>query len=224
MAFVSTKPVFLLETLFINHMTVTHTFGYLPPHGKALAAGASKTYHGDIRSGMNLRERKSLDRDTDAGNCSILVYRKQLLSLPAATTPAIAVGDPVIWVDANSNVEPAASTVWNTNLATTQADFTNIFLGIAMTSKAGATASKVVQVDISPETVREFTCSSETHDVDEMMSVAKDTGNALLTSTLVKAVAASSPFRIRRKDGSAATKVLCSWHSAYYGNNAAGAQ
>ncbi len=224
MAFVSTKPVSVVETLFINHMTVTHMFGYLPPHGKSLAAAASKTYDGDIRQGMNNREKRSLQRDIDAGYCSIHVYRKLLLSVPAATTPAIAIGDAIIWVTGTSNVSPAASTTWNTDLATTQADFTNIFLGIAATAKDASTAGKVVQVDISPETVREFACTSQTHEIDEYLSMKKDTGNALVSSTLVKAVAASSPFRVRRKDGSAATTVLASWHSAFFGHNAQGAQ
>jgi hypothetical protein len=114
--------------------------------------------------------------------------------------------------------------VWNTNLATTQADFTNIFMGIALSAKAGATAGKLVQVDISPNSFREVPCTSETHDVVEYISMAKDTGNNLLSGTYVKAVAASSPFRIRRKDTAAATKVLVSWQSAYYGFNAQGSQ
>lgn len=222
MAFVGTKPVSVVETLFINHMSVTHVFGYLPPHGKSLAAAASKTFTGDFRREMNNRELAALQRDVDAGKCAYYVYTRHLLALPAATTPAIVAGAPVIWNTSNNNIEPASSTVWNADLATTQADFTNIFMGIAVQSKAGATAGQMVQVDISPETVREFTCASEAHEVDEFMSMDKDSGNALLPNTLEKAVAASSPFLIRRKDTAAATKVLCQWKSAFWGFNAAG--
>jgi hypothetical protein len=224
MPFISTKPTADVETLFINNLAKTRIYGYLPPHGKSLAAGASKTFPGDIRSRMLNREVARLQLDIDRGDCSIYVYQRQLLALPAATTPAIAIGDAIIWVAGNSNCEPAASTVWNTNLATTQADFTNIFMGIAVSAKAGATAGKLVQVDISPNSFREVPCTSETHDVVEYISMAKDTGNNLLSGTYVKAVAASSPFRIRRKDTAAATKVLVSWQSAYYGFNAQGSQ
>lgn len=224
MAFLSTKPSSDIETLFINNLAVTRVFGYLPPYGKAVAAGASKTFVGDIRNKMNSRQLASLDRDREKGDVSIFVYHRHILALPAATTPAIVAGSPVIWNTSNNNIEPASSTVWNADLATTQADFTNIFMGIALDSKAGTVAGAMVKVDISPESVREFTCASEAHEVDEYMSMDKDSGNALLPSTLEKAVAASSPFRIRRKDGSAATKVLCSWQSAFWGFNAAGSQ
>lgn len=224
MAFTTGETVSDIESLFINKLSVTHVFGYLPPHGKSLAAAASKTYAGDIRLKMNTRQRAALQKDLDSGKAELLVYNRFLVSVVAATSPAIAVGDAVIYVTSTDLVSPAASTTWNTDLATTQADFTNIFLGIAATAKGAGVASQKVLVDISPFSVREFTCTSETHNLDELLSMKKDTGNALLSSTLVKAVAASSPFRVRRVDGSAATKVLASWHSAFWGNNAQGAQ
>lgn len=223
MAFVSTKPVSVIETLFINNLAKTRTYGYLPPHGKALAAGSSKTFTGDIRAKMNARELASLQRDQDSGACSIFVYHRMLLSLPVPDGTAVAADAPVIWNTLTSAAAPASDTVWNADLATTQADFTNVFLGVAVQSKA-ASGDAVIQVDISPETVREFTCASETHEVTEMLSMDKAAGNALLATTLEKAVASSSPFRCRRADAAAATKVLCSWHSAFWGNNAAGAQ
>jgi hypothetical protein len=52
----------------------------------------------------------------------------------------------------------------------------------------------------------------------------KASGNALLASTLEKAVAASSCFRCVRRDASAANKVYVRMQSAYWGENAAGAQ
>lgn len=146
-------------------------------------------------------------------------YGTQILAhLAVDSATAIEAGD-LLFLDTD-DAKPASSEAWNTDLATTQANFTNHFLGIAMADhEAGSGAVKHFPVDISPSSVYEMDCESETHEFGDMLGVAKDTGNALLPAKLKKAVAASSCFRCIRRDPSAATRVYVRMQSAYWGVN-----
>jgi hypothetical protein len=139
------------------------------------------------------------------------------------STTAIQAGD-ALFLDTD-DAKPASSETWNTNLATTQANFVNHFLGIAQADHpANGGAVTNFPVDIGPNSVYEMDCASETHEIGDTLGIDKDTGNALLPSTLEKAVAASSCFRCVRRDASASTKVYVRLQSAYWGENAAGSQ
>jgi hypothetical protein len=224
MAFTTGDTISDVETLFINRVNAQRMFSYLPPHGKKLAALASRTFPGDVRARMSTRELNALQRDTDSGKAQMFIYHRFLVAVVAATAPAISIGD-AVWYDTSVDVvSPASAFAWGADLPTTQASFKAVFLGIALTAKAAATASQKVQVDISNETLREFTCTSETHNLDEYCGMKKDVGNNLLASQLEKAVAGSAPFRVRRVDGIASARVLASWSSAYLGQNIAGNQ
>jgi hypothetical protein len=74
-------------------------------------------------------------------------------------------------------------------------------------------------VDVSPLSVYELDCASETHEVGDTLGMDKAAGNALLPSTLEKAVAASSCFRCVRRNASASTRVYVRMQSAYWGVN-----
>lgn len=131
---------------------------------------------------------------------------------------AIEAGD-LLFLDTD-DAKPASSEAWNTDLATTQANFTNHFLGIALADhEANSGAVKNFPVDTSPTSVYEMDCESETHEFGDPLAVAKDTGNALLPAKLKKAVAASSCCRCVRRDPSAATRVYVHFQSAYWGLN-----
>jgi hypothetical protein len=118
------------------------------------------------------------------------------------------------------DARPASSEAWVTDLATTQANFVNHFLGIAQADHAaGSGAVTDFPVDISPTAVYEMDCASEAHEVGDTLGMDKAAGNALLAGTLEKAVAASSCFRCVRRDPSPATRVYVRMQSAYWGVN-----
>lgn len=136
---------------------------------------------------------------------------------------AISAGD-AVYLDTD-DVKPASSEMWNTDLNTTQALFTNHFLGIAQADHA-ANSGIVTDfpVDVSPLAVYEMDCASETHEIGAMLGMDKAGGNALLPSTLEKAPSASSCFRCVRRNVTSNTKVYVRMQSAYWGHNEAGNQ
>jgi len=146
-------------------------------------------------------------------------YGEQFLVRVAVdSATAINAGD-AVYLDTD-DAKPASSETWNTDLATTQANFVNHFLGIAQSDHAANSGAVTdFPVDISPFAVYEMDCASETHEIGDPIGMDKASGNALLPSTLEKAVAASSCFRCVRRDVSAATRVYVRMQSAYWGVN-----
>jgi hypothetical protein len=160
----------------------------------------------------------------DVQNGYLQVFRnvRHLVAANVLAAQAVAVGD-MLWLD-TSAAEPAADFTWDTNLATTQASFVNAFLGIAVEAKAVTGSNQRVLVDISPFSTYYMTCTSETHEIGDTLGPKKASGNALVTTALVKSTAASSNARCVSRDASASTKVLVRFQSAYWGHNAAGSQ
>ncbi len=141
-----------------------------------------------------------------------------IMQVAVDSATAINAGD-VLYLDTD-DAKPASSEVWDTNLATTQANFVNHFLGIALADHAANSGAVTdFPVDISPMAVYEMDCASETHEVGDMLGMDKAGGNALLPSTLEKAVAASSCFRCLRRDVAASTRIYVRMQSAYWGVN-----
>ncbi len=130
----------------------------------------------------------------------------------------IQAGD-LLYLDTD-DVKPASSETWSTDLATTQANFTNHFMGIAQADhQAGSGAVADFPVDISPHSVYELDCDSELHELGDTLGAAKATGNALLAAKAKKAVAASSCLRCVRRDVEAKDRVYVRMQSAYWGIN-----
>lgn len=143
------------------------------------------------------------------------------VAVNAAT--AIQAGD-AVFLDTD-DAKPAAAETWSTDLATTQANFVNHFLGIAQADHpANSGATTDFPIDISPLAVYEMDCASETHEVGDTLGLDKASGNALLSNVLEKAVAASGCFRCVRRNPAARDKVYVRMQSAYWGHNAAAAQ
>jgi hypothetical protein len=142
-----------------------------------------------------------------------------LVHVAVDSATAISAGD-LLFLDTD-DAKPASSETWNTDLATTQANFTNHFLGIAQADhEAGSGAVTDFPVDISPMATYELDCDSETHEVGDLLGVAKATGNALLPAKLKKASAAAGACcRCTRRDPTAATRVYVRMQSAYWGIN-----
>jgi len=131
---------------------------------------------------------------------------------------AIKAGD-ALYLDTD-DAKPAGSFAWGTDLAATQASFTNVFLGIALADHpANSGAVTNFPVDISPLSVYELTCTAQTHEVGDTLGMKKAAGNALLADAVEKAMAASSCFRCVRRNAAAKDKVYVRMQSAYWGIN-----
>ena len=85
---------------------------------------------------------------------------------------AIAMGD-LVYLDTD-DAKPASSETWSSDLATTQANFNNHFLGIAQADHAANSGAVLdFPVDISPTSVYEMVCDSETHEISDMLDPIK---------------------------------------------------
>lgn len=203
----------------------TLPFSFLP-RGKALANNAEVTFLGSIDQHLTNR-RKRTSFENAIKNSLIIVTagpaEAQVILCAVDNTTVLAKGD-MVWLDTD-DVKGAAVFTWNTDLATTQNDFANKFLGIALAAHAnGGGAITNFPVDISEEAVWSIPCTSQAHEVGQTLGPAKDTGNALLSQKLENAVAASSIARAAKRDASATTTVKVRLRSAHRGTNAAGAQ
>lgn len=125
----------------------------------------------------------------------------------AAKDTALAVerGD-LVWQDAGNANSPtaAADTVWNTNLATTQEDFHDSFLGVALSrGQVGETAP----LRIATEGVFEFDCASATYAIGDLVGPAKQAGNALESQKVVAVATANLAIGRVVEGGASLTKV-----------------
>jgi len=133
-------------------------------------------------------------------------------------------GDMLFLVDTIGNVNDAAAFTWNTDLATTQADFANVFCGIAWESTADG-ETEDVSVDESPDAVYEFNCQSATYYPQHSLGPAKEfNDDALSPDMLAKADLGRSIARPVSIVRSAATKILVTFAPVFNpsANSAAG--
>ncbi len=219
-----------IETVVTNIYSKTLVFGFLPPHGKELASGESVTIAGDLEAQLKTGGGRNWQRKVDAYNNAITdnlirVVRnvRHIVYCAVDTGTVIAVGD-LLYLDTD-DVKPAASFTWTSNIATTQANFANVFLGVALASHAGGSGAVTnFPVDMSPLTIYKYACTSEAHEIGDTLGLAKDSGNNMVNQSFVKAAASSSVARCHKRDASAATSVQVTLQSAYWGFNAAGSQ
>lgn len=136
-------------------------------------------------------------------------FRPQKAAVASATV--IAKGD-MVW-NSSGEVKPASDFTWNTNIATTQADFAALFLGVAMEASAAGSTTPIT-VDVGSISVWEMDCASATFVAGGPVGPAKASGNALENQKLVTAVAASSIGRVHQA-GTSVTRVQASFAGAY---------
>lgn len=198
-----------LYTTVRNVSGKTLTFGFLPPHGKTLDDNEEYTFAGDIQ--QYLTSARKVNAFKNAIEDGLLVVgrgadQSQVVYCAVDNTSVIAAGD-MVFLDTD-DVKSAADFTWDTDLATTQAEFAAKFLGIALAAHAsGGGAITDFPVDISHTAVYSLPCTSETHEIGDTLGPAKDSGNALLPQKLVKAAAGNSIASCVKRDGTAATTV-----------------
>lgn len=106
---------------------------------------------------------------------------------------AVSIGD-LSFIDTADNyyIKPAGSFTWDTDLATTQANFHPLFVGVAAQAYDGTNASaygiKDGKLRIDTDGVFEFATASASYKVGDLVGPAKQTGN-LLEPQKVAAVA-----------------------------------
>src|SRR5882762_1630337 len=96
-------------------------------------------------------------------------YGQQVMMRGAVDSATeIAMGD-LVYLDTD-DIKPAGSEAWSTDLAGTQTNFVNHFLGIALADHpAGSGIVLDFPVDISPLAVYEMDCYEETHELGDML-------------------------------------------------------
>lgn len=139
--------------------------------------------------------------------------QKTLRSYPVASATVISIGD-MLWSN-SGEVKPAADFTWDTNIATTQASFAALFVGIAVTPSASGETTNV-QVDVSPEAVYECDQASATIDIGTPVGPAKASGNALENQKVVAATGTSCIGRAASDHQSATTRVRVTYASAFH--------
>ncbi|WP_437185584.1 hypothetical protein SH668x_002695 [Planctomicrobium sp. SH668] len=134
-----------------------------------------------------------------------------LRKVRVAADTVIEAGD-LVWLD-TSSAKPAAAFTWTTNLATTQGNFAEKFLGVAhQPSAVGETAP--ISVDVSSESVYEFDVASASYELGT--TLGPDEGSSKLQNKQLKAsAAAASIARAAEFTTSAATTLRVTFASAY---------
>lgn len=115
----------------------------------------------------------------------------QLRRVRVAAETVISAGD-LLWLDGNT-AKPASALDWETDLATTQAEFASKFLGVAHQPSAAGEALPV-SVDISADAVYDFDCVPASYELGEALGVAAQ-GEALLSQQLAAAAPAAAIAR-----------------------------
>lgn len=128
--------------------------------------------------------------------------QKPVVSAAVATAVLISIGD---LVEATSGVpKPAADHTWNTNIATTQEEFHDLFLGVAMQKSI---AGDVNPIRVATEGIFEFDCASANFEVGDLVGTAKQTGNGIETQKVVAVATANLAVGRVAKRGTSVTKV-----------------
>ncbi|TWT63217.1 hypothetical protein [Rubinisphaera italica] len=107
----------------------------------------------------------------------------QLVKVRVDSGSVISVGD-LVYLDGD-DAKPGSSFAWDTDLATTQAAFAEVFLGVAhQPSAAGET--EAISVDVSPFSVYEFDVQTGTYELGDVLG--PDEGSSTLQSQQLESV------------------------------------
>lgn len=104
-------------------------------------------------------------------------------TMPVLAATVLEIGD-MCWFDSTNNcVKPASDYTWDTDLATTQGTFKDVFCGVARTAKRSTDPAGSAQVDTAG--VFRFDCASAAFDLGVFIGPAKASGNALENQKVV---------------------------------------
>ncbi len=209
------------ETVIKNISGDELYFGFIPPHGRRIDADDTYSFKGDIDDMISAwpsqRRKRFADALEAATEGELVRITRNLRSVVyplVQNTTVIAVGD-LIFYD-GTNAAPAADFAWSSDLATTQDNFANQFLGVALEAHASGDGAIRVAVDISPFSLWDFTSNTEIHKLGNMLAPAKDSGNALLSNKLALCTPSVGIARAHRQDSSPTATAFVSITSAFW--------
>ncbi len=136
----------------------------------------------------------------------------QLVRVAVAAETVIEAGD-LVWLD-GSEAKPAADFDWDTNLATTQAAFAALFLGVAQEPSSEG-ESTPISVDVSPSSVYEFAAASAAYGLGAPLG-PDSASTTLMNQQLEAAVAASAIARTAEASSGSVTVMRVSFASAFH--------
>lgn len=137
----------------------------------------------------------------------------QLHKLQVDSGTVIEAGD-LVYLDTD-DVKPAKDFTWTTDLATTQAAFADVFLGVAHEQSAvGDTAD--ISVDLSPLAIYEFNVNSAAYEVGD--ELGPDEASTKLMNQQLEAVSTGTRALARSAEHkpSGATLLRVNLASAFY--------
>lgn len=103
-----------------------------------------------------------------------------LFKAPISPDSVIEPGD-ILFLD-STEARPASEFPWTTDLATTQAAFSNLFLGISH-ERSGVGESAPVSVDLSPQSVYEFDLDISAYGLGQLLG-PDESGSQLMNQQL----------------------------------------
>ena len=136
----------------------------------------------------------------------------QLHKLRVDSGTVIEAGD-LVFLDTD-DVKPASDFAWDTDLATTQAQFAAVFLGVAHQQSADGDTDDI-SVDLSPLSVYEFDADSATYEVGDALG-PDENSSTLMNHQLEAAAASASIARAAEYKASAQAKLRVTFASAYH--------
>lgn len=135
-----------------------------------------------------------------------------LKDYPVDSTTVVTKGD-LMFLDTD-DAKPASSFTWDTNIATTQAAFNNVFIGVAAEGRASGDAATTIAIDVNPESVWEYDQAADAVLTGGLIGPAKASGDALENQKVVECAAAAAIGRCHVGVTSSATRIQCTFGSA----------
>ena len=137
----------------------------------------------------------------------------QLQKVAVASATVITAGD-LVYLDTNE-AKPASAFAWTTDLATTQAGFADVFLGVAHeSSAAGETAD--ISVDVSPLSIYEWDVAAAAFELGDKLG-PNAASDELVNTELIKVTSDTCAVaRAAEHLPNGSTKLRVMFASAYH--------
>jgi len=147
-----------------------------------------------------------------ANNLNFRSGQVMLQKFRVESTSVIEAGD-MVFLD-ETVVRPASETFWNTDLATTRADFADMFLGIAHEPSADGDDAPV-PVDISSTSIYEIDVTASTYDNGVTLAPEEGSSDLLDQQLAFVATASQAVARAAEYADSMVTRLRVMFASAF---------
>lgn len=133
---------------------------------------------------------------------------------PSVDSAIVVYQGDLVWLNTD-DARAAGSFAWDTSEAVTQKTFADVFMGVSHSYKASGTVD-FINVDISAQSVYEFTCDSATFEIGNTFGVSTNGSDTVYSQKLKKTSTRAQCMAIAmNRATSAATAVNVRLASAY---------